>query len=207
MGNLLPPEGLHREGNIPCPLQELLPGLPPRVGESQPDSHVHPCEQWDQPTSCTEPRPQTRGPGKEAPLASTRQELIPGVACQDARAGRILMKMNELLFSSTLVYHHHPLHHRHQQHHCRSGVRTPSETSLYSWLSLKQLWDPPGPPMSSVLFSSPRDVFIIVGPLVQNKNVGLLVQNQRENVILFTKTQIFLLRLTYISVSLSLDLS
>lgn len=87
------------------------------------------------------------------------------------------MKMNELPFSSImLVYHHHPLHHHQQQHHCRSGIRTPSETSLYSWLSLEHLWDPAGPPMSSVLFSSPRDVFIIVGPLVQNKNVGLLVQ-------------------------------
>ena len=87
------------------------------------------------------------------------------------------MKMNELPFRSImLVYHHHPLHHHQQQHHCRSAVRTPSETSLYSWLSLEHLWDPAGPPMSSVLFSSPRDVFIIVGPLVQNKNVGLLVQ-------------------------------
>lgn len=46
----------------------------------------------------TQPGPQTWGPGKEAPLASTRQEMIPGVACQDARAGRIPMK--RMSFSS-----------------------------------------------------------------------------------------------------------
>lgn len=180
-GQPLATRGSSQGGEHPVPPQELLLGLPPHVRESQPDIRVHPRERWGQPAACTEPRPQTRGPGKEAPFASTRQELIPGVACQDARAGRIPMKVNELLFSSImLVFHHHPLHHHHQQHHCRSRVRTPSETSLYSWLSPDRLWDPAGAPMSSVLFSSPRAVFIIVGPLVQNKNVGLLVQKPEE---------------------------
>lgn len=50
-GQPLATRGSSHGGEHPMPPPRPAAGLPPRIRESQPDSCVHPCEQWGQPAS------------------------------------------------------------------------------------------------------------------------------------------------------------